>query len=67
MTREDEVAALLDVYKLYDGDMSGFKLVKTPDAIRKFLRRNPSRAELNAAFFAILARIKRNERQGRPR
>ena len=64
VAREDEIEALLDVDKLYDGDLSGFQLArKRPEEIRRFLRRRPNLAKLNTALLAILAAIRAQKRR----
>ena len=66
MGRDDEIEALLDIYKLYDGNLSDFHPTKTPPEIKVFLKRRPSLPKLQAALIAVLAGIRAQQRQKSP-
>ena len=58
------IDALIALCKLYDDDeLKEFNFGTPDEAIRKFLRRRPSRPQLQAALFATLTAIAAHDRR----
>ena len=59
MSEEDILAVVQAIWRLYDGDLSGFAPAGTPPEIDAWLARKPPAAELQAALVAVLAELAR--------
>ena len=65
MTRQDELDAMVEILdKLLGWNTEKFQLApETPPDIRRFLRRQPGRRQLNRAMLTIYAAVKTLERR----